>query len=192
MPKRVRDLKKMREYCRRWRKKNLEQERKRTREWAREHPEYRKKYLMENRQQMREYVNKWAAKTLNKSTRNVKRIWDMYRLTPEDRERIREFQASHPVFSILLGTNEATDHNHKTGLIRGVMDWRINMAYGLLEKVQPGSLPSLLRALADYHENPPATQALRKETYGLIGHAKYKKKMVYGSSTGAIYEGKKS
>jgi hypothetical protein len=50
----------------------------------------------------------------------------------------------------------------------------------LLEKVRPLSLPTLLRALAEYHENPPATQALGKKTFGLIGHAKYKKKMVYG------------
>jgi hypothetical protein len=144
----------------------------------------------ENRQTKRDSVNKWAAKPLNKSTRNVKRIWDIYRLTPEEREKIREFQVNHPIYSLLLGTNEGTDHNHKTGLIRGVMDWRVNMAYGLLEKVRPGCLPSLLRALADYHENPPATQALGKETYGLIGHAKYKKKMIYGSPTGAIYEPK--
>jgi len=134
----------------------------------------------QKKQAQRDSVAKYAAKPVNKSTRNIKRIWDIYRLTPDEQGQIREFQRNHPTFQILLGGKEGTDHDHHTGLIRGVLDWRINMAYGLLEKVRPLSLPALLRALADYHENPPAIPALGKKVFGLMGQAKYKKKMVYG------------
>ena len=107
-----------------------------------------------------------------------KRLWDLYRITPEERAKIRDFQSNHKIYKLLLGKNEGTDHNHKSGLIRGILDWRINRAYGLLEKVCP-DLPAMLRALATYHENPPAVLAIGVK-YGLVGQAKYKKKMVYG------------
>jgi hypothetical protein len=104
----------------------------------------------------------------------------LFRLTPEDHAAILKFQKKHPVFKHLLGHRLGTDHSHKTGLIRGLLEWRINRAYGLLEKVAPDNLPAVLRALADFHENPPAVTALGEKRYGLIGQAKYKRKMVYG------------
>ena len=86
-------------------------------------------------------------------------LWVKYRLTPEDVTKIDEFQKTHSVFSILLGNRLSTDHDHKTGLIRGRLDWRINRAYGLIEKVNPDNTSKILRALANFHENPPATLA---------------------------------
>ena len=132
---------------------------------------------------MRDAVNRFAAKITSKTKRNVKRLWDWYRLTPEEQEQIRQFQKNHEIYKLVLGKNEGTDHDHKTGLIRGMMDWRLNMAYGLLEaaaKSNAVELPKLLRALATYAEQPPAELALGQKRYGLIGLAKYKKKMVYG------------
>lgn len=68
----------------------------------------------------------------------------------------------------------AVDHNHKTGLIRGLICWNCNRALGLLKD----SLISAL-LLAGYLAYPPAVQVLG-DRYGLIGKAKRKKKMVYG------------
>lgn len=116
-----------------------------------------------------------------------KRLWDFYRLTPGEPEKIRQFQLAHPIYMLLLGTTEGTDHDHKTGLIRGKLDWRLNRAYGMIESICRNQTADILRALAEYHEHPPAELALGKKVYGLLGQAKYKKKMVYGSPTGAIY-----
>lgn len=109
-----------------------------------------------------------------------RRLRTLYRISLDEQNKIEEFQRSHPIYRVLLGKNLGTDHNHKTGQIRGRLDWLINRAYGLMEKSCPDNLAEVLRALAVYHENPPAELALGEKRYGLIGLAKYKKKMVYG------------
>lgn len=109
-----------------------------------------------------------------------RRLQTLYRITLEERKKIEAFQKASSVYRILVGKNPGTDHDHNTGLIRGLLDWRINRAYGLLEKACPDSLSDMLRSLATYHESPPAVLALGEKRYGLIGLAKYKKKMVYG------------
>lgn len=122
-------------------------------------------------------------KVLNRNRKS--RLWRLYRITEEEQKLIEKFQREHPTMYRLLGNKMGTDHDHKTGLIRGRLDWRINRAYGLLEKVDPEHVSELLRALADYHDNPPATSALGEKRYGLMGKAQYKKKMVYGPPSGA-------
>jgi hypothetical protein len=111
---------------------------------------------------------------------NARRLWVLYRITPAEQKAIEEFQANHPAFRLLLGRHLGTDHDHATGLVRGRIEWRINRALGLLEKAAPHNTSAVLRALADYLDNPPATTALGGQRFGLIGLAKYKKKMVYG------------
>lgn len=113
-------------------------------------------------------------------------LWYKYRITPEEQLQIKNFQAQHPVFSLLLGKKLGTDHNHKTGLIRGLLEWRLNRAYGTVEKFSPNNTAAVLRALADFHENPPATIALGGKRFGLIGKAMSKKKPMYGSENGPI------
>lgn len=104
-----------------------------------------------------------------------------FRLTLRDYELIKTFQENHSVYRILLGKKLGTDHSHASGLVRGLLEWRVNRAYGLLERVYPHSLPEALRALATFHEHPPATLALGETRYGLIGKALCsKKKKVYG------------
>jgi hypothetical protein len=120
------------------------------------------------------------SKSDKKAKARARHLWVCYRLTPEELDKIREFQKSHPIYKVLLGKLEGTDHCHKSGRIRGRLEWRLNRAYGLLEKAFPNNLAEVLRALALYHEKPPAPLALGKETYGLIGQARHKKKMVYG------------
>ena len=171
---------KCRAYGKKWRDKNKEYNRERHKEFMKKNPDYTKKYRAKNLQKLRDDFNAREAKPENKAKRETKRLWDMYRLTPEEHTRIREFQANHEIYKLVLGKNEGTDHDHKTGLIRGMMDWRINMALGLLESARRVGLPDLFRALAVYYEKPPAEIALGEKRFGLIGLAKYKKKMVYG------------
>lgn len=109
-----------------------------------------------------------------------KRLWTLFRITPEEETLIEAFQRSHPELKLLLGKHMGVDHRHSDGFIRGRLEWRINRAYGMLEQVCPTNLPALLHALALYHEHPPAEQALGEKRYGLIGQAKMKKKMLYG------------
>lgn len=119
-------------------------------------------------------------KSKQKYSSRKSRLWALYRLTPEELDKIESFQKNHPIYKLLLGKWEGTDHHHASGLIRGRLEFRINRAYGMLEKACPNNLPAVLRALALYHEHPPAELALGEKRYGLIGQAKYKKKMVYG------------
>lgn len=125
---------------------------------------------------------KEVSKEVKRASQQKSRLWALFRLTPEELKRIDDFQKKHPIYSLLLGRKLGTDHNHKTGQIRGRLDWRINRAYGMLEAVSPERVADILRALAHYHENHPATLVLGEERFGLTGKAQYKKKMVYGSA----------
>lgn len=118
------------------------------------------------------------------------RLWKFYRITPEEQVEIEKFQKKHPVLSVLLEKGDPTevallftDHNHTSGLIRGRLAYLINKALGVFECSYKERTPTILRALADYLENPPATQVLGEPRYGLIGRAKVKKKMIYGPPT---------
>jgi len=117
------------------------------------------------------------------------RLWVLFRLTPEDWDKINVFQKGVcPITGKPPGTNKlGTDHDHKTGMIRGLLNPLINRALALFE-----DNPKWLRAAADYLENPPATQALGKQTFGLVGRAKYKRKMIYGSPDGPLPPVKKA
>ena len=132
--------------------------------------------------------NKAKVKEKNKRNRTLK----LYRITLEEEKQIEDFERGDPQFRLLLTKAMGNiDHDHRTGMIRGKLDWRINRAYGLLEKVDPENVANILRALASYHDSPPATEVLGERRYGLIGKAQYKKKMIYGSPTGPIKASKK-
>lgn len=108
-----------------------------------------------------------------------------YNMTPEDFEAIREYQKAHPQLRLLLNRDnttrrESVEHRHSDGLIRGVMHGLTNKAYGMLEAVHPTNTADVLRALAEFHERPPAITALKGNVYGLIGKAQHKKTMRYG------------
>jgi hypothetical protein len=121
------------------------------------------------------------AKMTTKDKAKNNRLMKLYRITLAERDKIRAYQAGHPQFKLLLGGKaEGTDHNHKTGLIRGILNWRINRAYGILENACRENLSEVLRALALFHDEPPATTVLGEKRYGLLGKAMYKKVMRYG------------
>lgn len=104
-----------------------------------------------------------------------------FRLTPEEYALIEEFQKNHKVFRLLLGKRISMDHSHESGLVRGLLEWRINKGYGLIEKAAKENTANVLRALADFYDSPPATTVLGGPRYGVIGLARPKKcKLIYG------------
>jgi hypothetical protein len=60
--------------------------------------------------------------------------------------------------------NHGVDHDHKTGLVRGILCYGCNNAVGFLRDD-----PALLRRAIDYLENPPMTKFLGEARYGIIG-----------------------
>jgi len=120
------------------------------------------------------------------------RLWKLFRLTLDEAAKIEKFQREHPIYRVLLSNRNAVEHNHRTGMIRGRMDWLLNRAYGMIEKVVPGNTSEVLLAMAVYHDSPPAVEALGKEVYGLMGQAKSKRKMIYGPPPGYLWNFKES
>lgn len=110
----------------------------------------------------------------------AKRLWDLYRLTPETHQQILDYQLQHD-FAVLTGTGRTNvDHRHSDGLVRGLLNWQINKGMGLIERaVAPDQLVWTLQCLTEFYAHPPAIRAIGP-TFGLIGQAKYKRKMVYG------------
>lgn len=104
-------------------------------------------------------------------------LWVKYRLTEEEYNSILKHQGGvcagcgEPPH----GRNLAVDHDHKTGRIRGLLCWLCNRAIGILRDNACAAT-----RLGKYLKAPPAPAALGKETYGLIGKAKHKRKMIYG------------
>lgn len=116
------------------------------------------------------------ARLLGVTPEKRRRLMELYRLTPEDHAAILRHQGGVCAISKKPMRRYGTDHCHATGLIRGILDWRINKGLAFFNDD-----PDLLRAAADYLENPPATAALGAPRYGLIGRAKTgKRKKVYG------------
>lgn len=124
----------------------------------------------------------------HKKTGIKRRLWVLYRLIPEEYDKILKYQGGvcaccgKPPKAKRL----AVDHDHKTGRIRGLLCWPCNHALGILRDAQAAAL-----GLATYLVTPTAPQALGKEVYGLIGKALHKKKMIYGSPNGPIKPEKK-
>lgn len=113
----------------------------------------------------------------------AKRLWKLYRLTPEEYDQIFEHQGG--VCAITgeppKGQRLSIDHDHTSGELRGLLSPWVNKGLAFFQ-----DSPVLLRAAADYLENYPVRQALGKRKFGLIGKAQPKKKMIYGSLYGPI------
>jgi hypothetical protein len=127
------------------------------------------------------------------------RLMLLYRITPEEQAAVEQFQKeAYADYGSLLtkgDPNETAllfnDHDHTTGLYRGRLAYLINKALGVLEGAYKERTPEILYALAYYLEHPPAPIAIG-DHYGLIGRAKVKKHMVYGSPNGPIKPEKKA
>lgn len=99
----------------------------------------------------------------------VRRV--LYNLLPGEHEKIIAYQNGLCPISLKPLKRSAVDHDHKTGLVRGVLDWRINQAIAHFNDD-----PDLLRRAADYLEKPPAVAALGEKVYGVIGRITKKAK----------------
>ena len=105
-------------------------------------------------------------------------LWTCYRLTEAEYNSILQYQGG-----VCAGCGEAprgralaVDHEHRTGLIRGLLCWHCNRAIGIAR-----DKADALSKLGAYLTDPTAPKALGKKTYGLIGKAKASKKVkVYG------------
>lgn len=97
----------------------------------------------------------------------------LYNLLPGERARIAKFQnGKDPITGAPLKPNSNLDHDHNSGLARGLLNPLTNKR--LIENTD------LLRAMIAYLEDPPAPKALGEKVYGLLGRAKRKKRMLYG------------
>jgi hypothetical protein len=104
----------------------------------------------------------------------------LYNLNPGEYEKMLAFQKGVCAISGKppKNTRLAIDHDHTTGKIRGLLYWHMNKSLSAFNDD-----PKLLRAAADYLENPPATFALGEEVYGMLGRvSKKKKNRKYGPS----------
>ena len=126
------------------------------------------------------------AKTAQQKKDSAKdaRLKKFFRVSLEEYRAIEKHQVDCGLGLLLGTTRRALDHSHKTGLVRGVLDWRINRALGWIEDMFGWQTSEVLNMLANYYDDPPATELLGAPRYGIIGRAKNKKKMVYGSSAG--------
>jgi len=116
------------------------------------------------------------------------RLKKFFRISLATAKQVRDYQQWNPDFSILLaedGKRESFDHRHSDGLLRGWLAAMLNKAYGMIEKLYPDNTSAVLRALAFYHENPPAVHMLGPR-YGIIGLAREKKIKIYGSENGPL------
>jgi hypothetical protein len=118
------------------------------------------------------------------------RLKRFFRIDLEEYRKVEAYESEHT--PVLLGTTRrALDHQHQTGQLRGILDWRINRALGLIENAFHEDAPKILQSLAWYLMHFPVTTVLGPR-YGIIGRAKKKKVMIYGSPTGPIKPAKKA
>ena len=107
-----------------------------------------------------------------------KRLKDFFNLTEEEWQRISDYQKA--VCAITgkkqkSGKRLATDHDHKTGLIRGHLTSESNR---LLGKIERQWTVKQMQAAIDYLLHPPAVRALGKEVYtfpGRLGTKRFRK-----------------
>ena len=130
------------------------------------------------------------AQTAEQRRANAKRtrLMLLYRIIPEEQDAVEQYQRKDPTLRILLTKGNATeegrlynDHRHSDGLYRGRLSYLINKALGTIENTYKERTSAILRALADYLDNPPAVRVIG-ERWGLLGRAKKKRKMVYGKA----------
>lgn len=133
------------------------------------------------------------------SKAKAQRLWKFYRVTPEENAAVDHYMRNNSAYSILLERGNPndkkpalvfTDHSHETGLVRGRLAYLINKALGILESSYKERTADVLDSLSKYLREPPALYAIGSH-YGLIGRAKQKKHMIYGSPNGPIMPPKK-
>lgn len=111
----------------------------------------------------------------------AKHLMDNFKLTPAKWDTVDEYQGKvcavcgRPNYT---GKRLSTDHAHADGLFRGLLCQQCNPLLGKIEnafvrlgmhKVPGLNLVDVIKKLAEYVQNPPATAALGKPHYGYPG-----------------------
>lgn len=107
----------------------------------------------------------------------INRYKNLYNITVDEYEKILSFQNNKcAICGRPAKSNQnrlAVDHDHKTGLIRGLLCWSCNKAIGCFKDNQHLIWASFLYLFA-----PPAPGALGEKRYGIVGRigrkAKYR------------------
>ena len=112
-------------------------------------------------------------KTCTAEAQRSKRLRKCFSLSQEEYDTLFEFQdrlcyvCRRPPKKFRL----AVDHNHKTGLVRGLLCPLCNRMIGVFKDDD-----ERFERVAEYLRNPPATIALRGEKFGIIGKVSGRKK----------------
>jgi hypothetical protein len=106
------------------------------------------------------YTHHQAKKKADRQKRRDGRLEQVYSITREEKDRIQEAQGGGCICYKWTGYNGRTrdlsvDHDHKTGLVRGVLCKHCN---DLLGRV--GDDPEYFRLMYEYLSNPPARQVV--------------------------------
>jgi len=117
---------------------------------------------------------KHAKRQKSNLTPREQRLKRQYNLQPGDYEKIFEWQNGKCYICKKPpkeGKRLHIDHNHKTGLIRGLLTWDCNTALGKFKDDF-----DRVAAAYDYLMTVPATQALGREVFGRTGRITNKRK----------------
>lgn len=117
---------------------------------------------------------KHCKKALVKLSPRDARLKRLYGLEPGEYEIVLEFQGGKCFICERPpkeGKNLHVDHDHKSGLTRGLLCWQDNAAVGKFKD----DAVRLARAL-EYIIHPPVTLALKREVFGRIGRITNKRK----------------
>jgi len=112
------------------------------------------------------------AKT-KKDRAKARRLADCFNLSLEEWHKIFEYQGKKCAICKKPMNRPNVDHSHglpHPGLVRGILCASCNRALGRFR-----DSIILIRAALEYLENPPATAALGKETYGFPGRLNTKR-----------------
>ena len=106
----------------------------------------------------------------------AKRLKNNFDLTPEEWDRANTYQKG---LCWLCGKSQksgkrlATDHCHRSGLVRGLLCSQCNRLLGRIERSQ--WTVAILHRLIDYLSKPPMTLALGRTVIGYAGRTGTKK-----------------
>lgn len=100
----------------------------------------------------------------------AKRLLEIFYLTEAQWQTIKDFQGGLCAICKHSLKKANVDHDHSSGLVRGLLCARCNRALGRF-----GDSLVLLRAAVKYLESPPAVSALGYEHKGLPGRVGTKK-----------------
>lgn len=105
----------------------------------------------------------------------------LFNLESGERGKVLTFQDNKCAITKLPSRRLSMDHCHKTGLVRGLIDWNINRSLAAFN-----DNPQWLRNAADFLERPTVSQALGEDVYGVVGKISRKAKNRRYGPTGSI------